>query len=109
MRHQNCTICSQLKDYERGFQKSGEGTFLPPAAEKLIVLKDLTPGYFELGGNPPMRVPSSRLLQLKGCPECRTCYLYRTDYEFLYGGTEDEQFLERLTDKQVQACLGTLE
>ena len=74
MRHQNCTICSQLKDYERGFQKGGEGTFLPPAAEKLIVLKDLKPGYFELGGNPPLRVPSSRLLQLKGCPECRTCY-----------------------------------
>src|SRR5205085_517076 len=41
MRHQNCSICASLKDYESGFQKGGEGTFLPRAAEKLIFLKDL--------------------------------------------------------------------
>jgi hypothetical protein len=109
MRHQNCSLCSSLKDYERGFQKSGDGTFLPPAAEKLIVLYDLTPRSFNLGGDPPLQIPSSRLLQLRQCPQCETFYLYRTDYEFLWGGSEDEQILERLTNEQALACRENLE
>jgi hypothetical protein len=34
---------------------------------------------------------------VKQCPECATYYLYRTGYEFIYGGS-DEQQLKRLTD-----------
>lgn len=109
MNHQNCSYCSPLEDYERGFQKSGEGTFLPQAAEKLAILYDLKPGFFNLGGNPPLQVPSSRLLQLRQCPQCETFYLYRTDYEFLWGGSEDEQILERLTIEQALACREKLE
>lgn len=100
MQHQNCSLCSSLNDYERGFQKSGEGTFLPQLAEKLIILYDLNPHSFDLGGNPPLQIPSSRLMQLRQCPQCETFYLYRTDYEFLWGGSEDEQILERLTNEQ---------
>lgn len=109
MHQQNCSLCASLKDYERGEQKSGEGTFLPQAAAQLTVLYDLQPRSFDLGGHPPLTIASSRLTQLWECPECQTFYLYREDYEFLWGGTEDEQILERLTDEQVLACLEKLE
>lgn len=109
MNHQNCSLCSSLKDYERGDQKSGEGTFLPQAANSLVALYDLQPHSFDLGGNPPLRVNFSREVQLQECPQCQTCYLYREDYEFLWGGTEDEQVLQRLTDEQLLACLEKLE
>jgi hypothetical protein len=106
MRHQNCSTCGKLMDSEYGFQKSGEGTFLPSEANRLLVLNELlTPGDFELKGNPPLQIPFSRVLQLRRCPECETFYLYGTDYEFIYGGTEDEQFLKRLTDEQASAYL----
>jgi len=115
-RLQRCSICSQLSDYERGFQKitrEEEDTFLPPVAERLEVVADLTPGAIRLpmartedGAEQFLEIPSSRLLQLKLCPECGTAYLYRTDYEFLpMFGTEDEQELTRLTDAQAAACL----
>ena len=42
---------------------------------------------------------SSRKLQLQQCPQCATYYLYRTDYEFLVNGSEDEEELTRLTDE----------
>jgi hypothetical protein len=95
-REQDCGICSRLAAYQRGFQKVGreeEDTFLPVVADGLEVARDLRPG----GGN--------RLLQLKRCPECGTYYLYRTDYEFLYGGSEDEQELTRLTREEAAEYL----
>ena len=82
-----CSICSQLADVETASQKYGweeNDTFLPFAATKLTVVKDLKP-Y------------SSRQLQLQQCPECGTFYLYRTDYEYLVNGSEDEQDLRRLS------------
>ncbi len=111
---QRCSICSQLSDHERGFQKitgEEEDTFLPPAADLLEVVADLKPSTIRLpgpeGGTPAyFDIPSSRLLQLKRCPECGTYYLYRTDYEFLpMFGTEDEQELTRLTNVQAAVCL----
>lgn len=86
---QHCSICSQLADYQSGFQKIGreeQDTHLPAAAESLEVVKELAP---DCNGD----------LQVKQCPECATYYLYRTEYEFLYGGSEDEQQLRRLTDE----------
>jgi hypothetical protein len=47
----------------------------------------------------------SRKLQLQQCPECGTYYLYRTDYEFLVNGSEDEEFLTRLTDNEAAEYL----
>lgn len=87
LRDQHCSVCSQLADHERGFQKIGreeQDTFLPAAAARLQVVRDLTPDC-------------NGLRQLKQCPECATCYLYREEYEFLIGGSEDEQQLTRLT------------
>ena len=84
-----CSICSQLADNESAYQKYGhaeDDTYLPAAANSLQVVRDFKPH-------------SSRKLQLQQCPQCATYYLYRTDYEFLVNGSEDEEELTRLTDE----------
>lgn len=83
-----CGLCASLLNEEYAFQKNGwpqDNTSLPAATHQLEVIKDFKP-Y------------DSRKLQLWQCPDCKTYYLYRTDYEFLVGGTEDEEFLTRLTE-----------
>jgi hypothetical protein len=90
-----CALCSSLKDGEYAFQKFGapeQDTFLPAAAGSLIMVRDV-------GSR------GSRELQLWQCPACSTYYLYRTDYEYLVNGTEDEQFLTRLTPDQAKEYL----
>ena len=47
----------------------------------------------------------SRALQLKQCPECGTYYLYRTDYEYLVNGSEDEEVLTRLKPEEATEYL----
>jgi hypothetical protein len=94
-RHTHCRTCSPLRDYEHGFQKGGredEATFLPPAAASLKLVREIKPG-------------ANRSPQLQQCPECKTYYLYRVDYEFLISGSEDEQELIRLTDDEAAAYL----
>ncbi|MDD3515775.1 hypothetical protein SDC9_44174 [bioreactor metagenome] len=85
-----CEVCSGLSDSEYAYSKFGwpeHDTFLPEAAEKLVIVKDFQP----LG---------SRKLQLRQCPSCGAWFLYRTDYEYLTNGTEDEEFLTRLTEEE---------
>jgi hypothetical protein len=85
-----CAICSQLADQEYATQKWGreeDDTYLPAAAARLVIVRDLRP-Y------------GSRKLQLQRCLECGCYYLYRTDYEYLVNGSEDEEFLTRLTAEQ---------
>jgi len=89
--HTNCSLCGSLADREESFSKAGQdtgNTSLPPAARDLILVQDRT-GV------------SSRAKQLKKCPQCDTHYWYWTDYEFLVGGTEDEEFLIRLRPEQI--------
>jgi len=95
--YRQCSICSQLSDHEHGFQKMGqeqEHTFLPAAASRLQSVRDVVS---ESGGP----------RELWQCPECMTCYLYRTEYEFLYGygGSEDTQELTRLTAAETDEWL----
>ena len=93
--HEQCPICSQLADEEYAFQRYGSeenNTYLPAAAKKLVVVKDFKP-Y------------DSRKLQLKQCPECGTYYRYESDYEYLVNGTEDEEFLTRLTEERAARYL----
>ena len=81
-----CTICSTLADQEFASQKFGweeNDTYLPAAALKLNAVRKLRP--FD-----------SRELELQQCPECGTCYLLKTDYEYLVNGSEDWQSLIRL-------------
>ena len=90
-----CPICSTLADEEAAYQKYGweeHNTHLPAAASQLIVVKDFRP-Y------------DSRALQLKQCPHCGTYYLYRSDYEYLVNGSEDEEYLTRLTAQQTAEYL----
>ena len=90
-----CQVCSSLSDEEYACQKYGweeNNTYLPAAAGHLQVVLDLHP-Y------------GSRKLQLQQCPECGTYYLYRTDYEYLVNGSEDEEFLTRLTKEQAAEYL----
>ena len=96
-KHTNCSNCSQLKNREEASQKEGfkrEDTHLPKAAKKLVVIKAYNKSY------------SSRLRQLKQCRECETYYYLRTEYEFLIGGSEKKQFLNRLSEEEVQEYLG---
>lgn len=94
-RRGHCGICSQLKDHEFGRQTHGrpeEDSFLPDAARRLENIRELKPG-------------SVRYTWLRQCPECATYYLHRTGYEYLATGSEDEQFLTRLTDEQAAEYL----
>jgi hypothetical protein len=94
-----CTICPTLADQARAAQKFGweeHNTHLPAAVGRLKVVNDYRP-Y------------SSRKLQLRRCPECGTYYLYRSDYEYLVNGSEDEEYLTRLTDEQAAEYLNSNE
>jgi|GEM_PF-1289279 len=86
--HAGCRTCGMLGERERGFQTIGreeEATHLPPSVSLLRMVGDLT-------------AESSGTLQLRQCPDCSTYYLLREEHEFLYGGSEDEQELTRLSD-----------
>jgi hypothetical protein len=86
--HHSCSICSQLKDREYGLQTHGreeEDTFLPEVGEKLKRVRDLKP-------------ENCRYMYLARCPECGTHYLFKSDYEYLATGSEEEQILQRLTE-----------
>jgi hypothetical protein len=87
-----CETCSSLADQEYAYQKYGAelyDTHLPLAAGDLQVVRD-----FNIYG--------TRKRQLWQCPACGTYYLYRTDYEYLVNGSEDEEFLTRLTEEQAR-------
>ncbi len=90
-----CQACAGLRDEEYACQKYGweeRNTYLPAAADQLAVVRDFRP-Y------------GSRALQLRRCSGCGVYYLYRTDYEYLVNGSEDEQFLTRLSDAEAEEYL----
>jgi len=90
-----CSICSELGEYHRGFQKGGrpeEDTFLPDAAYQLKVVAETRPGF-------------NRSPVVKRCPECGAWFLYEVEYDFLVGGSEDTQTLSRLTAEQAEKLL----
>lgn len=85
-----CSICSQLDDYEHGMQTGGredEDTFLPDAA---YLLKQVCAS---------VQTPDGEA-QIWQCPECGGHYLHRSSYEYIVYGSEDEQFLTRLSAKE---------
>lgn len=90
-----CATCGSLPASSYALQKYGwpeDDTRLPDAAGKLVLVKDLAPH-------------GARTRHLKRCPACGAWFLYRTDYEFLVNGSEDEEFLDRLTDAEAAAHL----
>jgi hypothetical protein len=93
--HRNCSICSQIKDYEYGLQTHGreeEDTFLPKAGSQLKIVKDL-------------KSQGERQTYVGKCPECGTHYLFKSDYEYLATGSEEEQTLKRLTAEEAATYL----
>lgn len=91
-----CSVCSSLADKEYAYSKYGwpeHDISLPAAAGALIVVKDFKP-------------LSDRKRQLRRCPECDAWFLYESDYEYLTNGTEEEEFLTRLTENDVEKMLG---
>ena len=97
MNTRKCSICSAFKAMEYSFQKFGSeinNTYLPENVRKLLIIKDINTG-------------SGRLKQLKQCPECKTYHLYETNYEYLAFGSEDEEFLTRLTKEEALAILAS--
>lgn len=88
----SCGLCGELRDYHHAFQKGGrdhEATYLPPVVDRLT----------DLG---QVKAENCRVARLLECPQCGTYYLYRSDYEFLVSGTEDEQWLERLKPEDIK-------
>lgn len=90
-----CETCRALGEEAYGYSKFGwpDGDIdLPPEAARLETVADVGSA-------------GDRLRQLKRCPDCGTCYLYRTDYEYLVNGTEDEVFVTRLSDEETTGLL----
>lgn len=89
-----CTICSVLSDREHAEQKFGSenDTHLPEAASRLLDVFDFQP-Y------------GSRKRLLKRCPECGACYLYESDYIYLVNGSEDDEYLTRLSREESDCLL----
>jgi hypothetical protein len=93
--YKNCSICSQIKDYEYGLQTHGredEDTFLPAAGSQLKIEKDLLSH-------------GERQMYVAKCPQCGTHYLFKSDYEYLATGSEHEQRLKRLTAEEAATYL----
>ncbi|MBI4407534.1 MAG: hypothetical protein HY565_03480 [Candidatus Kerfeldbacteria bacterium] len=80
----SCRICSQLADVETAFNKNGKPEYsssLPLAFNELTRIEE---DYHSVDD------------YIAQCPLCKTKYHYRSTYEFLVGGSEDEITLTRL-------------
>lgn len=75
-----CDICKHIPAYCRRYEKGGEVQHddIPPQVEKLVVV------------NGP----------LHRCPTCDRLYLYDSEYEFIYGGSEDTYEWTRVTHEE---------
>ncbi|MCB9687196.1 MAG: hypothetical protein H6735_19305 [Alphaproteobacteria bacterium] len=89
-----CDTCGPIGARAYGGQKGGrpeEDTWLPAAAQGLEMVRE------EGGGD--------RVRRLVRCPACGDHFLSWTDYEFLVGGTEDEQGIVRLDAATTERAL----
>lgn len=92
-----CSVCGSLQDYHRAMQKGGhesQDTHLPAASGKLVTVKEVRPDH-----------NGSSFVQQ--CAECDAWFLYKTTYEFLVYGSEDEQQLYRISAQQADELMRT--
>jgi hypothetical protein len=90
-----CEICRHLDDYETSFTKyahEDETELLPAEAARLVRLQG-------------SRVSDTDRREFRRCPICGTFYLYKTTYEYLATGSEDEEELTRATPTQARRFL----
>ena len=92
-KHEGCESCGELPDRSWGFSKYGsdDSQSLPAQARNLAVVRVIRGSR-----------GSGRVRELWQCPSCRTFYHYRTDYEYLAGGSEDEEELTRISDDEAR-------
>ncbi len=76
-----CEVCSKLESSHYCLSTAVSPESLPGLAYQLI---------------PERLLGTSRCLEVVRCRCCETPWRYRRDYEYLVGGTEDEEFLDRL-------------
>ncbi len=89
MKHEGCEICGSLKDHEYIYYKDGSDDCnkLPVAFENLREVKKISPGV-------------ARSQTLLACPKCKTYYFHKVDYEFFPNGSENEEWLDRLSGEE---------
>lgn len=86
--HETCSICREIPDRSRSFDKGGETieSTIPAAVERLQVV-----------GAPFFTKDYSHSHQcLLRCPQCGTYYDWSFEYEYLAGGSEDDLIVTRL-------------
>ena len=91
----DCEICSQLSESQSSFSKYGwddSTRALPAAAGRLVSTGFIAP--YDREEN-----------HLERCPVCGIFYHYRSSYEYLVNGSEDEEILTRLTPAECRAFL----
>ncbi len=76
-----CSSCSKIEAQSTSFAGPHAVHPMPQAARAII------PEYPSTGG---------RLHERFRCGSCKTLYAYDTNYEYLAGGSEDEEYLTRL-------------
>ncbi len=90
-----CEICSELGGVERSFEKYGwpDNTQSLPSPVSRLELAENIEGY------------DKERHHVKRCPICGTFYQYDLTYEYLVGGSEDEETLKRLTPTEARRFL----
>lgn len=91
----DCATCGELGAVVYATEKVGwpeHSAALPDAASKLETVREISRG----GG---------RCKAVRRCPTCGDYFFYELDYEFLAGGSEDDESLRRLTVEQAEALL----
>ncbi len=82
----DCELCSRLGDLETSFSRCGhedEATAMPPEAYRMVELKPVKLNEI------PTRIRGT--YTFKRCPVCGTFYRYKSTYEYLVYGSEDEE------------------
>jgi uncharacterized Zn finger protein len=90
----NCEKCGMLKDHEYVFYKDGDENkqTLNNKVDKLEQVKTLV-------------FSSGRPDILMKCGACGTFYRYRAGYEFFPNGSENEEWLDRLSDNEADRLM----
>ena len=90
-----CDTCGVIGQKAFAFEKNGwpeETTHLPAAANNLKTIRVI-------------KDSGSRKFLVQQCPGCGDYFTYELDYEFLAGGSEDEESLIRLTKSEAREIL----